>query len=94
MKRAFFSGEFEEVVLLAVAILDEGAYGVNFTHQQTGQHQKAGKDYGQTNYMERWNNTIRYWLRRLTCKTLSFSKSDFFNELVIRLFNVRYNFSK
>ncbi len=38
MKRAFL-GEFEEVVLLAVAILDEGAYGVPITHeieQRTG----------------------------------------------------------
>ncbi len=32
MKRVFL-GEFEEVVLLAVAILDEGAYGVLITHQ-------------------------------------------------------------
>ncbi|MCK8492694.1 MULTISPECIES: PadR family transcriptional regulator [Spirosoma] len=38
MKRAFL-GEFEEVVLLAVAILDESAYGVTVTQeieQQTG----------------------------------------------------------
>ncbi|MEZ0541350.1 PadR family transcriptional regulator [Fibrella arboris] len=38
MKRAFL-GEFEEVVLLTVAILDEGAYGVTITQeieQQTG----------------------------------------------------------
>jgi IS1 family transposase len=41
-----------------------------------------------------WNNTIRQWLGRLTRKTLSFSKSDYFNELVIRLFIVRYNLAK
>jgi DNA-binding PadR family transcriptional regulator len=38
MKRAFL-GEFEEVVLLAVAILEEGAYGVTITQeieQRTG----------------------------------------------------------
>ncbi|MEZ0484607.1 PadR family transcriptional regulator [Fibrella aquatica] len=38
MKRAFL-GEFEEVVLLTVAILGEGAYGVTITQeieQQTG----------------------------------------------------------
>ncbi|GAB3698864.1 hypothetical protein GCM10027592_24340 [Spirosoma flavus] len=38
MKRAFL-GEFEEVVLLTVAVLDEGAYGVNITQeieQKTG----------------------------------------------------------
>jgi IS1 family transposase len=44
--------------------------------------------------MERWNNTIRQWMGRLTRKTLSFSKSDFYNEVVIRLFIVRYNLSK
>ena len=32
MKRAFL-GEFEEVVLLTVAILDEGAYGVSITQE-------------------------------------------------------------
>lgn len=66
----------------------------NFIYEQTGQHQKVGKDSGQTNHMERWNNTIRQWVGRLTRKTLSFSKSDFFHELVIRLFIVRYNLSK
>jgi IS1 family transposase len=66
----------------------------NFIYQQTGQHQKAGKESGQTNHMERWNNTIRQWMGRLTRKTLSFSKSDLYNELVIHLFIVRYNLSK
>jgi IS1 family transposase len=66
----------------------------NFIYQQTGQHQKVGKDSGQTNHMERWNNTIRQWLGRLTRKTLSFSKSDFYNQLVIRLFIIRYNLAK
>lgn len=32
MKRAFL-GEFEEVVLLTVAILDDGAYGVTITQE-------------------------------------------------------------
>jgi len=73
-------------------VSDREAY--NFIYQKTGQHQKVGKESGQTNHMERWNNTIRQWLGRLTRKTLSFSKSDFFNELVIRLFIVRYNLSK
>jgi IS1 family transposase len=66
----------------------------NFIYQQTGQHQKVGKESGQTNHIERWNNTIRQWMGRLTRKTLSFSKSDFYNELVIHLFIVRYNISK
>jgi IS1 family transposase len=66
----------------------------NFSYQQTGQHQKAGKDSAQTNHLERWNNPIRQWVGRLTPKTLSFSKSDLFHELVIRLFIFRYNLSK
>ena len=73
-------------------VSDREAY--NFIYHQTGKHQKVGKESGQTNHMERWNNTIRQWLGRLTRKTLSFSKSDFYNELVIRLFIVRYNISK
>ena len=38
-----------------------------------------------------WTSTTKIGSTR---KTLSFSKSDFFNELVIRLFIVRYNLSK
>jgi IS1 family transposase len=63
----------------------------NFITEQTQQHELVGKETGQTNHMERWNNTIRQWVGRLTRKTLSFSKTDFFNELVIRLFIIRYN---
>ncbi len=66
----------------------------NFIFEQTGQHQLVGKESGQTNHMERWNNTIRQWVGRLTRKTLAFSKSDMFNELVIRLFIVKYNKTK
>ncbi|QDK79055.1 PadR family transcriptional regulator [Spirosoma sp. KCTC 42546] len=42
MKRAFL-GEFEEVVLLTVAVLDEGAYGVNITQEI---EQKTGRSVG------------------------------------------------
>ena len=42
MKRAFL-GEFEEVVLLAVAILDEGAYGVTVTQEI---EQRTGRSVG------------------------------------------------
>ncbi|GAB3895827.1 PadR family transcriptional regulator [Spirosoma agri] len=42
MKRAFL-GEFEEVVLLTVAILDEGAYGVTVTQEI---EQKTGRAVG------------------------------------------------
>lgn len=63
----------------------------NYIFEQTQQHQLVGKESGQTNHMERWNNTIRQWTSRLTRKTLAFSKLDFFNELVIRLFIIKYN---
>jgi len=36
MKRTYL-GEFEEVVLLAVAVLTESAYGVRITHEITSQ---------------------------------------------------------
>ncbi|AUD00619.1 PadR family transcriptional regulator [Spirosoma pollinicola] len=42
MKRAFL-GEFEEIVLLTVAVLDEGAYGVNVTQEI---EQKTGRTVG------------------------------------------------
>ena len=57
----------------------------------TGKHQSVGKDSGETNHVERWNNTLRQRLARFVRKTLSFSKSDFYHELVLRLFIIRYN---
>ena len=57
----------------------------------TGKHQSVGKDSGETNHVERWNNTLRQRLARFVRKTLSFSKNDFYHELVWRLFIIRYN---
>ena len=54
-------------------------------------HQSVGKDSGETNHMERWNNTLRQRNARYVRKTLSFSKSDFYHELVTRIFIVEYN---
>jgi IS1 family transposase len=45
-------------------------------------HRSVGKDSGQTNHMERWNNTLRQSNARYVRKTLSFSKSDFFHALL------------
>ena len=56
-------------------------------------HRSVGKDSGQTNHMERWNNTLRQSNARYVRKTLSFSKNDFFHALVTRLYVVRYNLS-
>jgi insertion element IS1 protein InsB len=46
---------------------------------------------GETSHMERWNNTLRQANARFVRKTLSFSKSDVYHELVTRLFIIRYN---
>lgn len=54
-------------------------------------HQSVGKDSGQTNHIERWNNTLRQRLGRFVRKTLSFSKSDYFHEIVLKIFIFRYN---
>jgi len=57
-------------------------------------HHSVGKESGQTNHMERWNSTLRQWNARYTRKTLSFSKTDQFHELVTRLFVIRYNLNR
>ena len=56
-------------------------------------HQSVGKETGETAHVERWNNTLRQRLARFVRKTLSFSKSDFFHDLVLRLFIHHYNLS-
>ena len=47
------------------------SYGIVFPKKR---HRAVGKDTGQTNYIERFNNTMRQRISRLTRKTLSFSK--------------------
>jgi IS1 family transposase/transposase-like protein len=47
------------------------AYGIVFPQKK---HRGVGKDTGQTNYIERLNNTMRHRISRLGEKTLSFSK--------------------
>jgi IS1 family transposase len=54
-------------------------------------HQSVGKESGQTNHVERWNNTLRQRLARFVRKTLSFSKSEFVHDLVLRFFIINYN---
>lgn len=48
------------------------AYGNVFPMKR---HQTVGKESGRTNYIERFNNTMRQRVSRLVRKTLSFSKS-------------------
>lgn len=57
------------------------------------QHTACGKDAGQTNHVERWNNTLRQHLARFVRQTLSFSKSETMHEVCLRLFLHRYNLS-
>jgi IS1 family transposase len=47
------------------------AYGTVFPEKR---HKAVGKDTGKTNYIERFNNTMRQRISRLVRKTLSFSK--------------------
>jgi len=54
-------------------------------------HEKVGKESGQTNHMERWNNTLRQRISRYVRKALSFSKTDMFHQLTTRLFIWHYN---
>lgn len=65
-----------------------GAYQKVFA---TGKHQSVGKESGKTAHVERWNNTLRQRLARFVRMTLSFSKSDFFHELVLKIFIHTYN---
>jgi insertion element IS1 protein InsB len=54
-------------------------------------HQAVGKETGHTAHVERWNNTLRQRLARFVRKTLSFSKSDEFHEIALKLFIHHYN---
>ena len=56
-----------------------------------GQHQAVGKESGQTNHIERWNNTLRQRVGRFVRKTLSFSKCESMHENCLRLFAHEYN---
>jgi len=53
--------------------------------------ESVAKASGETGHMERWNNTLRRTNTRYVRKMPSFSKSDFYLELVTRLFIIRYN---
>ena len=56
-----------------------------------GQHVACGKGSGQTNHVERFNNTLRQRLARFVRQTLSFRKSDEMHETCLRLFLHHYN---
>lgn len=52
-------------------------------------HRSVGKEAGETNPMERWNNTLRQRLARYV--RLSFSKTDLMHHAVTKWFIVDYN---
>jgi IS1 family transposase/transposase-like protein len=54
-------------------------------------HQCVGKETGQTAHMERWYNTLRQRVGRVVRKTLSFSKSEAFHNMVLKWFIAEYN---
>ncbi len=54
-------------------------------------HRSVGKETGETAHVERWNNTLRQRLGRFVRKTLSFSKSETYHEIALRLFLHEYN---
>jgi IS1 family transposase/transposase-like protein len=56
-------------------------------------HQQVDKSQGQTALIESWNTRLRQRLSRYVRKTLSFSKSDAFHEMVTKWFIVDYNLS-
>jgi IS1 family transposase len=55
------------------------------------EYELVGKETGETAQVERWNNTLRQRLARFVRKTLSFSKSDEYHEIALRLFLHEYN---
>lgn len=59
----------------------------------TENHLSVDKISGETAHIERFNNTIRQRLGKYTRKTLSFSKSDFWLDLVTHIFIIHYNLS-
>jgi len=57
------------------------------------QHQAVGKESGQTNHMERWYCTLRQRLSRYVRKSLSFSKSEAYHNMVTKWYIYDYNFA-
>ena len=57
----------------------------------TEQHIPVGKDSGETSHMERWYCTLRQRQARYVRKTLSFSKSEAFHNMVTKWFIVDHN---
>ena len=57
----------------------------------SGKHQCVGKQEGETNHIERWNNTLRQRVGRFVRETLSFSKIMEYHLITLRNFIFNYN---
>jgi IS1 family transposase len=66
-------------------------YGQVFDYRR---HQSVEKKSGQTAHVERWFNTLRQRLARLTRKSLAFSKSKLYHQWVTAIFIHDYNLSR
>ena len=66
-------------------------YSVYFAVLPEQQHRPCAKGSGQTNKVERFNNTLRQRLARFVRKTLSFSKSPKMHWYCLLLFLHEYN---
>ena len=60
----------------------------------TQQHIPVGKESGETSHMERWYCTLRQRQARYVRKTLSFSKSEAFHNMVTKWFIVDHNIAR
>ena len=60
---------------------------------ESGKHQSCAKQSGELSHIERFNNTLRQRLSRYTRKTLAFSKSDTYHNIVTGKFIQNYNLS-
>lgn len=81
-----------EVKAKALVLTDNWeAYGLAIPAEQ---HMMCAKQSGLTNYLERFNCTLRQRVSRLVRKSLSFSKSDWFHHGAISYFIAHYNLER
>lgn len=66
-------------------------YWEAYRHVFIENHKCVGKDSGETNHIERWNNTLRQRVGRFVRKTLSFSKKLEHHKMILDIFIHQYN---
>ena len=90
--RAFYN-KIPEAYRELVSYSDQWDAYKNVFPYESGRHKCVDKRSGRTNHIERFNNTIRQRLGRYVRKTLSFSKKDYWHDIVTKLFLIEYNSS-